>query len=235
MPTAAEALEGKVHTMIRGVALSFSRTYFVDKQDIEQHLVEMFLIRYPKLVGYLDDEDVARGRAYFLRSMMNFATVFCRRERASEIVQNPEDLFLYTKSHIKGLLPFVNTMERWAGLESHGDRAAGSNKADPATGGNTLAAYGDLRRAWAKLEDEDREILGNRFHSTGEIPYSMIAEDMGLDEVIIRKRVERAVGRMQRLMGGVPRQMRRNRVDPDRRKVRTNAHANSILRNQWGG
>lgn len=229
-------------TYINNIAKSFAWKYHIDEDDIRQTLIVWWLSKYDRINRYVMDEDTERGKAHILTTLTNVASGYCRKESATQHATVADDVFLYSSKHIQSMLPFIETPERWTGFaKGDTERTEGSVKGDPATGGNALAAYADMRVAWASLTEVDRDVLRARFQPSCEVPYAVIAEEFQVDEALVRKRVGRALSRMQRRLGGSRRKHRRVGESVDfedahvGRTVVGNSQAQAMVANQWGG
>jgi hypothetical protein len=110
--------------------------------------------------------------------------------------------------------------------------------------GDELAVLADLRSAWFQLSDTDQEILTLRFidtcvgdpHSGAEeqtvwLAHETICDLYGITPDTARKRVSRAVTRMQKFLGGA----RVLNVPSGRRPRMSNAAAKVAIDANWSG
>ena len=217
--------------LLRNVAVSVVKNYpQCDAEDVTQTLYLAWYEKYPKIEAYLDMHVDART-ALLVKVFRNVALDYCRRE-ANELDKihrsRSDDAYYYSRKQITDMLPFVENPERWSSLAAHGPKANGKSNADPANGGDILAHYADLRTAWDCLSESDREVLRRKFVLQYE--YAEIADATGSTEAVLRKRVERAVTRMQKRLG----QDRRSEVHEGRRAV-SNATAQVMTRRGYDG
>lgn len=206
-------------TIADNISASFSASYpEVDRDDIRQ---ELFL----KLLELPDSE---YETAQVVQSLTNAAINYCERE-VRVLYPASSDQYYYSRDQIKELLPYVHHAERWSSFAKIGEQGQGRSNRDPAEGGDALAVYADVRRGWEALSAHERAILTHRYIEPSPTPYDALAALLDVSEEAARKQVSRAVGRMQRAMGG------RKHKPAQTRKVLTNAAAQSITSHQYGG
>lgn len=209
--------------IIYNVAQSFRRSYSqIDVDDVYQSLMLRWYERFERFSDYLSLPEEEK-RPLLIRTFTNLGIDYCRRE-VSELAKlhpNTDDFYGYSRVQIQKMLPFVEDLNAWSSLAA-GERTPGA-KQDPALGGNMLAHYADLRTAWDVLSGSDRSLLRLKFVEG--LEYVEIEEKTGLSEANGRKRVERAVSKMQKAMG----------CDVRGRKAMSNAAAQVATRRGYEG
>jgi DNA-directed RNA polymerase sigma subunit (sigma70/sigma32) len=100
-----------------------------------------------------------------------------------------------------------------------------SRSAKPSEGGNRVALLSDVAAGLERLNENDRNLLRMRY-ADGGMEFGALAESYGATEEAMRKRVKRALTKLQDRLGGEAPQWR------GRRRVRSNAEARAEIRNQ---
>jgi hypothetical protein len=204
----------------------------LDWEDVRQHLHVEWLSASSLFNSYV----LANDKGSILVSLARWAGDYCQKE-TEQRDSTRKDQFYYSREQLKALLPYVDTPEHWTSLAAPSvDEGGGRSKSDPAVGGTLMAVYADLRRAWEQLEMVERILLRNRFPQGTPTAYKLLASSLKAqgvtDEADARKRVERALSKMCRTMGGIRRQ--RGESAGGRRAV-SNATAAAVLSNQYNG
>ena len=213
------------------IAKHCASQHSVSTEDTYQHLWVKWLEAGSTFAGYLDGSE--RGKAHVLVALTRWATAYARAEQEARAV-GQKDRYHYTRDELRALLPFVESPEHWSTLASPAPDDGMFTKQDPALLGTAMAVWADLQHAWGELTPHQRWLLRARFVSPEPVPYSELAEESGVAEATLRKDVERAVGRMQRALGGA----RRRRVEAQPvagRHAVSNAAAQSYARRVWDG
>lgn len=143
------------------------------------------------------DEWLAGGHENLVRfKLLDAMRRYARREKAARCGYHVEDEYFYSKAAIRRLLPVV--------LVSGGLReASGESEGKPAAGaayGEWEAAYADIHGAFYELPYEDRQLVW-RYHVLEETSAD-IGAALGLSDATVRGRVDRALARMQKQLGG---------------------------------
>jgi DNA-directed RNA polymerase specialized sigma24 family protein len=76
-----------------------------------------------------------------------------------------------------------------------------THSAKPSEGGNRLALLSDVRAGLDKLNEQDRDLLRLRY-ANGGMEFGALAETLSASEEAVRKRVKRALVRLQDRLGG---------------------------------
>lgn len=211
--------------LIRNVARSFAKSYpLIDGDDIEQTLILKWYEKYDTFAGYLDMTD--RDRIPLLiRTFQTWGIAYCKAELREfrKLHPKPEDVYNYSREQVKQMLPFVEDPTSWSAFSRAEDDGSRRGKTDPATGGNALAHYADLRIAWEELHVAERQVLRLRY--VDGLDYTDIAEKLEISEVYARKRVERGLSHLQKSMG----------CETRARRVMSNATALVMTRREYEG
>lgn len=216
--------------LVENIARSFAQSYKdVPVEDIIQNCYLLWYENWKWLERYVLDEDQNRGKANLVRSITNWCATYCSTE--TDAILGESDATRYPRKVLTELLPFVLSPEAFSTLAVVRDPNEVRSKSDPALGGDALASYADLTRAFGMVSDEHKSMIVRRF-VMGQ-PYEEIAHDLDVDESTARKRVSRSVSAVQRKMGQVA---RAREPEPSQgRRAMSNAAAQSMTGRQWAG
>ena len=242
-PEITEEIQGYITNVVARYARSGCYSQ-IDPRDIKQHLYLMWYEQAKYVARYLSDKDPERGKAKLLRAMSNWAASFCAAERAAAQGYQPEDVFHYSTKQLRSLLPLLAEPTSWTTLAVRPSDGGRQCSAPLAERGDELAVLADLEAGLGKLSDEDRELLIIRFIETGvgdavtgeeedivHVVYEDICDLYGVTPDAARKRISRAVGRLQKKLGG-PKLLY---VDHPGRRATSNAAAQVQTRQNWTG
>jgi len=230
---------------LTSLVAAYARRYpLVDADDIRQHIYLMWLEQAKYVRQYLEHEDSELGMKKLGRAMSNWAYQYCVGETAAVNGYKPEDVFHYSRKQLRSLLPLLAEIESWTTLAVRPSDGGRQCSAPLAERGDELAVLADLEAGLGKLSNEDRELLTIRFIETGvgdavtgeeedvvHVVYEDICDLYGVTPDAARKRISRAVGRLQKKLGG-PRLLY---VDHPGRRATSNAAAQVQTRQNWAG
>jgi DNA-directed RNA polymerase specialized sigma24 family protein len=100
-----------------------------------------------------------------------------------------------------------------------------ARSAKPSEGGNRLALLSDVAAGLGRLNKADRDLLRLRY-ADGGMEFGALAETYGSTEEAMRKRVKRALTKLQDRLGGEAPVWR------GRRRIMSSAKARAEIRNQ---
>lgn len=207
--------------LIPNVARQYANIYTeVEYDDIVQTLhVKALEVDRHKVVSY--------EKPQLIRMLSNWCVDYCEEE-LDALFPDQDDRYTYSKGQITALLPFVLTAEHFSTLSAVGEKGEGKSNRDPALSGDALATYADLTRGWDALSRDEKALLAARYIDPDPTPYEVLADDLEVSEDAVRKRVERAIRKMQRAMGG-------GKPKGDTKRVQSNAAAQATVSRQWEG
>lgn len=163
--------------------------------------------------------------------LVKAATTHLRKEDAQVYGYGDEDRFFYSVDLIKSILEVIFDYEDWQSFASSQD-AQPKARAEPATGGNNLASYADVKSAVEKLPEDYYNLIVWRYkyHYT----FAAIGEETGRDASSVRQRLERALRAVQSLLGETPLSDLRSGYD-GRREAHSSAVAQHIVEKDYEG
>lgn len=187
------------NSIIAHVADEYSRKYtMVDKDDITQSLYEWFLEHPVKLTEW---EALGKRSAQNLlyRSLRNQALDYCQIWKAKSIGYEMSDVFFYDAAIIEAILPAV-LMGNIGDAPKLNLGMPGKPSA-PSEGGNMMAMMAEIKFAYLKLNDEDKNILYHKYANS--LSYAGIADELALpSDDAARMRHNRAIKKLITRLGG---------------------------------
>lgn len=176
----------------------YKKFNMVDREDIRQSLYEWFVLHPLKLTEW---EAFSKKSAQNLlyRSLRNQALDYCQFWKAKTLGYEMSDVFFYDAAVVEAILPSVLrgdvTEAPKLNLGMPGKPSA------PAEGGNLMAMMAEIKGAFIKLGDEDRNILYQKHANS--LTYGAIAEELKLpSDDAARMRHKRAIKRLITRLGG---------------------------------
>ena len=187
--------------LVSTLASEYYRKYPVtEAEDIRQVLWVWFLTHPVKYTEWskLPLKDKERLIA---RSLRNAALKYCEQEKARKIGYDISDLQYYDPSVIEAFLPSIigNTYEIPSKIK---DLNFKFGKLGEVTDGNNwLVLRSDIEKAFNRLAEAKQNILRIRF-SVENYEWSDLGKELNTSAEGARKRVERAVSSLIKILGG---------------------------------
>lgn len=169
-----------------------------DTNDIEQSVWVWVLENKKTVTRILTEED---GPDRLDGYLVKVAQSAYKKEDEAAYGYQSEDRFYYSVDLIKSILEVIFDYEDWQSFASSQD-AQPKAKSEPATGGNNLASYADVKSAVERLPEDYYNLIVWRYkyHYT----FAAIGEETGRDASSVRQRLERALRAVQSLLGEMP-------------------------------
>ena len=185
------------------VARVVHRKYSVyfDVADVRQELLAWVWRRESKVKEWLnhdqDPEDYKGGVRQLGKTLTRQAEKYCRRVKAQKLGYEIRDEQYYDPITLSELLPFV-----WGEVvdtkRHDGEKISGAG--NPAEGGNYVIQLFDVRRALAKLDEMDRDVLELKYEQN--LTFAEIAEVLEVSDTTAHRKVEGATRRLHNQLGG---------------------------------
>jgi RNA polymerase sigma factor (sigma-70 family) len=211
-----------IYGTARQVASRSNRIHrgLVTTDDVYQHLSLWALEHWHKIEEWEQQESL---KYKLRRTFYNEAQKYVARERMHHSRTPMSDSFYYTHEVLHELLRDVWTHEGWTDTADLSNEFV-SKSSKPAEGGNRMALLSDVAAGLKRLNDADQALLRLRY-ANGGMEFDALAEEYKATEEAIRKRVKRALTKLQDRLGGeAP-------VWYGRRRNRTNAEAREEVKN----
>ena len=175
------------------------------------------------------EEEAVKAKIYPL--MRKAAYAHCDAEKATAEGYALEDVYRYSATKIRALLQDALDYEDW---QSFGARGDGQPRATPQanTSGDRIVELIDVKAALKALSTDAYNTIV--WHFKYSYTVDMLADELGINAEAAKKRLQRAVGAVQRELG---------RKSPDelpgapvaRRRVQSNSAARAALSNNYEG
>lgn len=163
--------------------------------------------------------------------MLKVANTHLKKEDASSHRYSTEDAFYYSESLIQEILEVIFRYEDWQSFAMTFD-AMPKAKSDPATAGNNLASYADVKSAVEKLSDEHYNLIVWRYKYRW--TFENIGEELDMNKRSAQRRHDGAVKAIQRQLGKRDLTALRERPNSHLRPS-TRAEAYAMLESQYEG
>jgi RNA polymerase sigma factor (sigma-70 family) len=200
MSNSNELLWESVYKVARYSATRCVRIHrnLVTADDVYQHLNLWAVEHWHKIEEWeAQDSLVFKLRRTFNNESQKFAS----KERAYKTKSIPSDAFYYTHEILQELLRDVWNYEQWVESGTPADAEFISKTSKPNEGMNREAMLSDVSGSLARLNEQDRELLRRRFDGGG-TDFDVLAVEYGASEEALRKRVSRALTKLQDRLGG---------------------------------
>ena len=212
-----------IYSIARQVASRANRIHrgLVSTDDLYQHMSLWALEHWHKIEQWQGEESLK----YKLRkTFYNEAQKYVAKERAQHSRAPMSDTFYYTHVVLHELLRDVWEYAGWTSAPDTRTEFT-SHSSKPSEGGNRLALLSDVSAAVNRLNKNDKDLLRLRY-SEGGMEFAALAESYETTEEAMRKRVKRALDKLQDRLGGEAPIWR------GRWRIRSNAQARVEIRNQ---
>lgn len=209
--------------MVNNVAAQIHRKFpMVDRDDLAGEMWLWMVEHQDKVESWAEDEKY--GERKLARSIRRVAVSYALAEKAERAGYDVEDLFFYSTALLRDLLAQVFEYDLWIDAPTATDTGKLSRTSAPDEGNNRLAMLIDIKDALPKMREDDRTLLWTQFGM--KLDDQEHALMLGITEEALRMRVSRALGRLQRKLGG---------ARPDvqwvgTRRVISNAQAQALTR-----
>ena len=135
------------------------------------------------------------------RTFNNESQKFAAKERAYKSKSIPSDAFYYTHEVLQELLKDVWRYDQWVSSATPSDGEFISTSSKPSEGMNREAMLSDVSGALERLNEQDKLLLQRRFDGGG-TDFDALALEYSVSEEALRKRVSRALTKLQDRLGG---------------------------------
>jgi len=174
---------------------------YFESADLRQELLLWALKRPDKINEWIgpdvETKDRKAGIRQLAKSMQREADKYCRHAKAKALGYETRDEYFYNQGILEELIANLDEVDHQIGGMQARVSGGGS---DPATGNNFATSIADVRNAMDQLEPQDQLMLEMRYAQ--DYTYSQIANILGLSDTTTHRRVEAAMKRMIRFLGG---------------------------------
>jgi hypothetical protein len=167
-----------------------------DVSDIKQEIWVWVMQNKNTVTRVLTDADT--GIAALDSLLVKAGNTYLKKEDAATYGYQQEDRFFYSVELIKSILEVIFRYEDWQSFAMSQDTQPRA-KSEPATSGNNLASYVDVKAAVEKLPEDYYNLIVWRYKY--QYTFTMIGEQTGTTKQSVSERHERAVRAIQTLLG----------------------------------
>jgi hypothetical protein len=208
------------------VASNFPAHHDID--DVKQTLWVWIMEKKSFVSEKLDQEN---GEQTLINIMVKVGQSFLKSEDAAVYGYSEEDRFFYSVDMIKKILEVIFRYEDWQSFAMSQD-AQPKAKTEPATGGNNLASYADVKSAVEKLPEDYYNLIVWRYKYS--LTFTQIGAENGTTKQSVQERHNRAVKAIQALLGQQPLSELRSGYD-GRTEARNNASGVARVERDYEG
>lgn len=197
--------QDKVWETIYGVARQVSsrsnrmHRNLVSTDDLYQHMSLWALEHWHKIEEW-ESQDSLKFK--LRKTFYNEAQKYVAKERQRHSRSPMSDTFYYTHEVLHELLRDVWTPVGWTDTPDMSNEFV-SRSSKPSEGGNRIALLSDVAAGVQRLNEADQALLRLRY-ADGGMEFAPMAEHYSTTEEAIRKRVKRALNKLQDRLGGEP-------------------------------
>jgi RNA polymerase sigma factor (sigma-70 family) len=186
--------------------------HLVTVDDVFQHLNLWALEHWHKIEEWEGQDSLVFK---LKRTFNNESQKYAAKERAYKTKSSPSDSFYYTHEILQELLKDVWNYEQWAASSTPKDEFI-STSSKPSEGMNREAMLSDVSFGLKKLNEQDNLLLNRRF-ADGGTDIDALAIEYSISDEAVRKRISRALTKLQDRLGGEQPQWNNRRYrKPDR-------------------
>lgn len=185
-----------------GVARRIARiqNYYVEVDDVQQEC-HLWMVKNPQRV-YTWRQEGKKGKAKLGTALYRAGMRYVIRERTKRTSSEPSDHAFYSEAVLHELLPDVFDYDSWV-MESFSEDTERRAPSRPSEGNTRLAMLVDVKFAVESLNDEDRNLLKDRF-ADGGLSVAALAATYDTHESTIRRRVRNTLRKLADKLGGEP-------------------------------
>jgi RNA polymerase sigma factor (sigma-70 family) len=189
-----------VYTVARLSAARCVRIHrnLVTTDDVFQHLNLWALEHWHKIEEWEGQDSLVFK---LRRTFNNESQKFAAKERAHRTKSSTTDAFYYTHEVLQELLKDVWNYSQWVQSSTPSDAEFISKTSKPSEGMNREAMLSDVAAALERLNEQDQLLLRRRFDGGG-TDFDALAIEYSVSEDALRKRVSRALTKLQDRLGG---------------------------------
>jgi RNA polymerase sigma factor (sigma-70 family) len=170
----------------------------VTSDDVFQHLSLWAVEHWHKIEEWESQDSLVFK---LRRTFNNESQKYAAKERAFKSKSVPSDSFYYTHEVLQQLLKDVWSYETWVQSGTPADAEFIQKSSKPSEGMNREAMLSDVSFALERLNEQDRLLLRRRFDGGG-MDFDALAIEYQVSEEALRKRVSRALTKLQDRLGG---------------------------------
>ena len=196
-----EAWVQEYDLLVSSLAQEYSRKYsIVETADIKQ-ILWMWFVTHPNKYTEWSKLPPKDKEKLIAKSLRNAALKYCEQEKARKFGYDMVDLYYYDPSVIEAFLPSIlaDSYEIPSKIQDLNFKFGKSGEVTD--GNNWLVLRADIEKAFNQLAEAKQNILRLRY-TTDNYEWSELAKELDTSADGARKRVERAINSLIRILGG---------------------------------
>ena len=197
----SEAWVQEYDLLVSTLAMEYSRKYsIVETADVKQ-ILWMWFITHPNKYTEWSKLPLKDKEKLIAKSLRNAALKYCEQEKARKFGYDMVDLYYYDPSVIEAFLPSIlaDSYEIPSKIQDLNFKFGKSGEVTD--GNNWLVLRSDIEKAFNKLAEAKQNILRLKF-TTDNCEWNELGKELNTSADGARKRVERAINSLIRILGG---------------------------------
>ena len=187
--------------LVSTLAMEYSRKYsIVETADVRQ-ILWMWFITHPNKYTEWSKLPPKDKEKLIAKSLRNAALKYCEQEKARKFGYDMVDLYYYDPSVVEAFLPSIlaDSYEIPSKIQDLNFKFGKSGEVTD--GNNWLVLRSDIEKAFNKLAEAKQNILRLKF-TTDNCEWNELGKELNTSADGARKRVERAINSLIRILGG---------------------------------
>ena len=196
-----EAWVQEYDLLVSTLGMEYSRKYsIIEPADIKQ-ILWLWFVTHPNKYTEWSKLPPKDKEKLIAKSLRNAALKYCEQEKARKFGYDMVDLYYYDPSVIEAFLPSIlaDSYEIPSKIQDLNFKFGKSGEVTD--GNNWLVLRSDIEKAFNRLAEAKQNILRLRF-TTENSEWSELAKELDTSADGARKRVERAITSLIRILGG---------------------------------
>ncbi len=196
----SEAWVQEYDLLVSSLASEYFKRYpMVEPQDIKQ-ILWLWFVTHPVKYKEWSKLPAKDKEKLIAKSLRNAAITYCEKEKSAKVGYELADLYYYDASVIEAFLPSI-IADSYELPNKIKDLNFKFGKGEVTDGNNWLVLRSDIEKAFNQLAEAKQNILRLRF-TADNYEWSDLAKELNTSADGARKRVERAVNSLVRILGG---------------------------------
>ena len=187
--------------LVSSLASEYSRKYsMLEAVDIRQTLW-MWFVTHPVKYTEWSKLPAKDKEKLIARSLRNAAITYCEKEKCNKSGYDMSDLYYYDASVVEAFLPSILADSYEIPTKIKDLNFQFGKSGEVTDGNNWLVLRSDIEKAFNKLAEAKQNILRLKF-TVDNNEWNDLAKELNTSADAARKRVERAVNSLVRILGG---------------------------------
>jgi DNA-directed RNA polymerase specialized sigma24 family protein len=187
--------------LVSTLGMEYSKKYsIVEPSDIKQ-ILWMWFVTHPKKYKEWSELPAKDKEKLIAKSLRNAALAYCEKEKARKFGYDMADLYYYDPSVIEAFLPSILADSYEIPTKIKDLNFQFGKSGEVTDGNNWLVLRSDIEKAFNQLAEAKQNILRLRF-TTENCEWSELGKELDTSADGARKRVERAINSLVRILGG---------------------------------